>query len=107
MPARTRKTRRTAPRLVVRELEDRSTPSTFTVTDLGDAGPGTLRQAVLDANAQSGADTIDFQAGLSGTITLTSGQLDLTDDVTITGPGAARSPSAATTPAGCSWSIPA
>src|SRR5262249_23129636 len=47
-----------------------------------------FRQAALDANAAVGADTITFQAGLTGTITLTTGQLTLTDSVTITGPGA-------------------
>jgi uncharacterized repeat protein (TIGR01451 family) len=63
--------------------------ATFTVTSLADSGLGTLRQAALDANAAAGADTIVFQAGLTGTITLTSGDIDLTEAVTITGPGAA------------------
>jgi len=31
------------------------------------AGSGSLRQAILDANALSGADTIDVQTGLTGT----------------------------------------
>ncbi len=34
--------------------------STFTVTNTGDAGAGSLRQAILDANASPGADTIAF-----------------------------------------------
>ena len=46
--------------------------ATFTVTNLNDSGPGSLRQAILDANAAAGDDTIVFQSGLSGTITLTS-----------------------------------
>jgi hypothetical protein len=62
--------------------------ATFTVTNLGDTGVGSLRQAISDANGAAGADTIDFQAGLLGTILLTSGQLDITDSVTIQGPGA-------------------
>src|SRR5262245_15610730 len=74
------------PRLLL--LEDRTLPSTFTVTNLGDSGLGSLRQAVLDANAHPGADTIRFAHRLRGTITLTSGQLDITDDLTIRGPGA-------------------
>ncbi|MDG4548947.1 MAG: hypothetical protein P9F19_05990 [Candidatus Contendobacter sp.] len=45
--------------------------ATFTVTNLADAGGGSLRQAILDANGAAGADTITFQAGLTGTITLT------------------------------------
>ena len=37
--------------------------ATFTVTDPGDSGAGTLRQAILDANADSTADIIDFSLG--------------------------------------------
>lgn len=62
--------------------------ATFTATNLNDAGADSLRQAVVDANGSPGADTIEFQAGLTGTISLTSGPLTLTDSVTITGPGA-------------------
>jgi parallel beta-helix repeat protein len=62
--------------------------ATFTVTNLNDSGAGSLRQAILDANAAAGADTIQFQSTLAGTITLTSGQLAITDSVTITGLGA-------------------
>jgi hypothetical protein len=71
-------------------LEDRYVPSTFTVSNLLDSGSGSLRQAILDANANPGADTITFSPGLQGTITLarTSGELYVTDSVTITGPGA-------------------
>src|SRR4051794_2243094 len=69
-------------------LEDRTVPSTFTVLNLADSGEGSLRQAVLDANALSGADTIAFANGLSGTIALTGGQLAITDGLTIDGPGA-------------------
>ena len=69
-------------------LGERIVPSTFQVTTLADAGPGSLRAAVAGANAHAGADTIDFQPGLTGTIALTGGQLDLTDDVKINGPGA-------------------
>lgn len=63
--------------------------ATFTVTNVADAGAGSLRQAISDANGAAGADTIDFQAGLMGTIVLTTGQLAITDSVTIQGPGAA------------------
>ena len=62
--------------------------ATFTVVNLADSGPGSLRQAVLDANANPGPDEIVFADGLTGTITLTSGQISITDDLTITGPGA-------------------
>ncbi len=65
-------------------------PQTFTVTNLDDDGPGSLRQAIADANATVGlADTIVFQAGLTGTIALAD-TLTITDPVTIAGPGAAN-----------------
>ncbi len=64
--------------------------ATFTVTNTNDSGAGSLRQAIEDANADTAADTIVFQAGVTGTITLTTGQLEITESVTITGPGAAN-----------------
>lgn len=57
----------------------------FNVTSGSDSGPGTLRQAVLDANAAPGDDEITFDAGL-GFIALTSGQIEYTETITITGP---------------------
>src|SRR5262249_32085045 len=68
-------------------LEDRTLPSPFTVLNLADSGPGSLRQAVLDANAHPGANVIRFADDLHGTITLTSGQLSITHDLTIRGAG--------------------
>lgn len=62
--------------------------ATFTVTNLDDSGPGSLRQAILDANGAAGADIIEFQAGLTGAIVLSSGQLMVSDSVDIQGPGA-------------------
>jgi hypothetical protein len=55
------------------------------VTNLNDSGAGSLRQAI--ASAVSG-DTIIFAAGLTGAITLTSGELGISKNLTITGPGA-------------------
>jgi len=60
----------------------------YIVSNLNDAGAGSLRQAILDANTSLGADTISFQPGLSGTIQLTSGEIAITDSVEIQGPGA-------------------
>jgi hypothetical protein len=64
-------------RLHFESLEDRRVLATFTVTNLNDgpvsfpgAAPGTLRQAIYDANHTAGADVIQFDAGLSGTINL-------------------------------------
>src|SRR5262249_20315199 len=56
-----------------------------TVTNLDDAGPGSLRQAIADTPATG---TVDFQEGLKGTITLTSAPLIIAKLLTITGPGA-------------------
>jgi predicted outer membrane repeat protein len=49
-----------------------------------DSGPGSLRQAIIDTAA---GGTVDFQADLTGTITLTSGELAINKDLTIAGPG--------------------
>ena len=77
--------------LSIERLEDRTVLSTFLVVSLSDSGLGSLRQAVLDANAQPGADVIRFApAARDGAIALTGGQLSLTDDLTINGPGARR-----------------
>src|SRR5260370_30103312 len=72
-------------------LEDRSMPSTFTVATTVDGGPGSLRQAIVDANASPGADTINVPAGY---YSLTLGQLNITDDLTISG---SNNPSTPTT----------
>jgi predicted outer membrane repeat protein len=63
--------------------------ATFTVTNLNDSGAGSLRQAIEDGNGAAGADNVVFQAGLTGTITLTGGEIGISDSLTITGPGAA------------------
>jgi predicted outer membrane repeat protein/parallel beta-helix repeat protein len=58
------------------------TAATITVTNLNDSGPGSLRQAIADA---VDGDSINFS--VTGSIILTSDQLILTKDITITGPG--------------------
>jgi len=65
--------------------------TTFHVTTTSDSGAGSLRQAVLDANSNPGDDIIVFDASSAGTITLTTGQIVISDDVTITGLGATSS----------------
>src|SRR5205085_10374277 len=45
---------------------------TLVVTNTSDAGAGSLRQAILDANAYGGPDTIDFAIPGTGTRTITS-----------------------------------
>ncbi|MCA9052743.1 MAG: right-handed parallel beta-helix repeat-containing protein, partial [Planctomycetaceae bacterium] len=71
-------------------LEDRTLLAPFVVTNNNDSGAGSLRQAILSANALAGADTISFQAGLTGTIFLFAGEMDITGNLTITGNGAAN-----------------
>jgi hypothetical protein len=57
----------------------------FTVTTTADSGAGSLRQALLDANANPGADTIQFNIGGGGaqSIAPTSPLPAITDPVTI------------------------
>jgi len=59
----------------------------FTVTNLNDGGAGSLRDALDQANNAAGPDTVTFAPGLTGTIQLTSGQLEVLDGTTIVGPG--------------------
>ncbi len=62
------------------------TPSptpTIIVTNTNDSGPGSLRQALADAND---GDVIGF--AVTGTIGLTSGELLVAKNITISGPGA-------------------
>src|ERR1700740_2613098 len=66
---------------IVEFLEDRTCPS-GTVLNLDNSGFGSLRQAILDA---APGDTIVFQQGVTGTISLSS-TLAITKDVTIDGP---------------------
>ncbi len=77
-------------------LEGRWAPAVLTVTTAADSGPGSLRQAILDANASPGFDTIDFAVG-SGpqTIAPSSPLPNLTDAAVLDGtsqPGWAGAP---------------
>src|SRR5262249_32851531 len=52
-------------------MEDRTLLSAFLVTNTGDSGPGSLRQAILDSNNATGAtNTIDFDISGSGVQTI-------------------------------------
>jgi hypothetical protein len=80
-------------RLQLEPLEDRCMLSVATVNtaldvvDLGD-GVTSLREAILITNILEGHDTIQFAESLHGqTINLSAGQLTITDDLTIAGPG--------------------
>jgi hypothetical protein len=78
----------------------RSLATAFVVTNTADAGPGSLRQAIIDANANGGADTISFSipgAGVHSILPLTALPA-ITDPVVIDGytqPGASANTLAA------------
>ena len=57
------------------------------VYNTNNVGPGSLRQAISDNNALGGGNTIVFSNIVTGTITLSGGELLVTRDVTINGPG--------------------
>ncbi len=60
--------------------------ATIPVTNTTDSGPGSLRQAIITANADNAGDIINITA--TGTITLLSTLPAITANITITGPGA-------------------
>lgn len=73
---------------VAESLEDRMLLTAFTVVNTNDSGEGSLREAIEQANASEGADSITFAATLSGQSIVLNNQLRITDDLTITGLGA-------------------
>jgi titin len=78
-------------------LEPRRLLATFTVTTEADEGPGSLRQAILDANGLAGPDGVHFDLPGEGLRTISPASLlpDVTDPLTIdasTQPGYAGSP---------------
>ena len=75
-------------RVIFEVLEPRVLLSTDIVTSLSDSGSGSLRQTI--ASAASG-DTIEFASTLTGdTITLTSGSITISQNLTIDGLGASN-----------------
>ena len=71
--------------------------TTFAVSNTDDSGAGSLRQAILDANASTGTDTINFNISGAGphTIQPTSALPTIEDPVVINGttqPGFAGTP---------------
>src|SRR5262245_61964857 len=71
------------------QLENRLAPATFSVTNLNDAGHGSFRQAVLDANASNDPLDIVNAKGVAGVINLNS-VITITGPTDIQGPGAAK-----------------
>ena len=71
--------------------------ATFTVTNTTDpaspmAGDGSLREAIINANSAGGTNTIQFNAGVTGTITLGSTLPGIVSGNTLTITGTAASP---------------
>ena len=62
--------------------------ATFTVTNGNDAGAGSLRDAVTQANGSAGADVIEFDAAVT-LVGITGGEIGIGGDTTINGPGLA------------------
>jgi uncharacterized repeat protein (TIGR01451 family) len=92
-PRRCSDTGRISVRPRVETMEARLLLSSFTVLNVNDSGPDSLRQAILNANAAAGADTIGFNIPGAGvhTIAPISALPTLTDPVVIDGytqPGA-------------------
>jgi hypothetical protein len=79
--------RTTAVALALLVLGGGARATTYPVTTKNNAGVGSLREAIKDANAHAGADTITFAAGLAGqTIALTTLLPNVTDgSLTING----------------------
>jgi hypothetical protein len=64
---------------------------TFTVTTTDESGPGSLRQAIADANAHPGHNTVNFAPSGQGQIFMPGASSDtaltITGDVDVDGPG--------------------
>jgi PKD repeat protein len=67
-------------------LESRRLLSTYIVDSLSDFGSGSLRSAINAANADSQADTIEFDAALGGQTIVLHDSLNIFQNLTISGP---------------------
>ena len=77
-------------RLIAEPLEARNLLAAFIVNTINDSGTGSLRDAIVQANANGSADTITFDSGVFSTpksINLTSALPTITGAVAIAGPG--------------------
>ena len=74
---------------LVEALEDRRLLSqvNLTVSSLADSGPGTLRAAIVAADAGKPSDKFTIGFSVSGTVDLQSPLPDLNNSIAIQGPG--------------------
>ncbi|CAN5295827.1 hypothetical protein BH11PLA2_BH11PLA2_28790 [soil metagenome] len=100
--------RRMPRRLSIQHLESRDVPAIFTVNaltdtgtaDISDPNKGDLRYCITQANANPGADTINFdEATTAGQIiSLATAMPSITDALTINGPALQNAPNTPTNP---------
>jgi hypothetical protein len=86
--------RRPGPRWIhLEQLEERAVPAvvTFSVTSLADSGPGTLRDAIVQADGGAASNSYVINIEKAGAITLESALPDLSRDITIHGLGSGNS----------------
>lgn len=74
---------------MVERIEPRMLLSAYTVINLNDSGPGSLRDGVELLTMYDSSGIVSFAPGLNGTIVLTSGPIVISNGVTIDGPGPA------------------
>ncbi len=91
-PPQPRPRRRPRPRLSLERLEDRTVPSTvnLAVTSLAGSGPGTLRSAIIKADAGSAKIVYKIEFKVIGTITLERALPDLSKRMNLIGLGPRR-----------------
>ena len=65
-------------------------PTLRDVTNSNDDGAGSLRVTIIQADLSNTGDTIIFDSGVTSPITLTSGVIEITHSLHISGPGAAN-----------------
>jgi hypothetical protein len=89
-PRRSLTRRRAARRPILEPLEGRTVLSqvSLSVTSLADSGPGTLRAAILTADAGSPRDKFKIGFAVTGTIDLQNPLPDLSNTIAVQSPGA-------------------